>query len=42
VIELAKIFGEHGPAYREKFKGRIPASHLRAMAARFSPGLTRR
>jgi len=33
VIELAEVFRQHGPAYREKFKGRIPASHLRAMAA---------
>jgi putative transposase/transposase-like zinc-binding protein len=33
VIELAEIFRHHGPAYRAKFKGRIPASHLKAMAA---------
>jgi hypothetical protein len=33
VSELAEIFRQHGPAYREKFKGRIPASHLQAMAA---------
>jgi hypothetical protein len=33
VIELAEIFRQHGPAYREKFKGRIPASHLKVMAA---------
>jgi hypothetical protein len=33
VIELAEIFRQHGPAYRDKFKGRIPASHLKAMAA---------
>jgi hypothetical protein len=32
-IELAEIFRQHGPAYREKFKGRIPTSHLKAMAA---------
>ena len=32
MIELAEIFAEHGPAYREKFKGRIPASHLKTMA----------
>jgi hypothetical protein len=32
-MELAEIFGQHGPAYREKFRGRIPASHLKAMAA---------
>jgi hypothetical protein len=33
VIELAEIFRRYGPAYREKFKGRIPAGHLKAMAA---------
>jgi hypothetical protein len=33
VIELAEIFRQHGPAYRDKFRGRIPASHLKAMAA---------
>jgi Putative transposase/Transposase zinc-binding domain len=33
VIELAEVFRQHGPAYRDKFKGRIPASHLKAMAA---------
>jgi hypothetical protein len=33
VIELAEIFQKHGPAYREKFKGRIPLSHLKTMAA---------
>jgi Putative transposase/Transposase zinc-binding domain len=33
VIELAEIFRQHGPAYRDKFKERIPASHLKAMAA---------
>lgn len=33
MIELAEIFRQHGPAYRDKFKGHIPASHLRAMAA---------
>jgi putative transposase/transposase-like zinc-binding protein len=33
VIELAEIFRQHGPAYREKFKGRMPVSHLKAMAA---------
>jgi hypothetical protein len=32
-MELAEIFRQHGPAYREKFKGRIPVSHLKAMAA---------
>ncbi|MFN8459399.1 MAG: IS91 family transposase [Anaerolineae bacterium] len=31
--ELAEIFRQHGPAYRDKFKGRIPASHLKAMQA---------
>lgn len=31
--ELAEIFRQHGPVYREKFKGRIPISHLKAMAA---------
>lgn len=33
MTELAEIFRQHGPAYREKFKGRIPASHLEVMAA---------
>lgn len=33
MIELAEIFRQHGPAYRQKFKGRIPASHLKAMTA---------
>lgn len=33
MIELAEIFHQHGPAYRDKFKGRIPASHLKVMAA---------
>jgi len=33
VIELAEVFRQPGPAYREKFRGRIPASHLKAMAA---------
>jgi len=32
VIELAEIFRQYGPVYREKFKGRIPLSHLQAMA----------
>jgi hypothetical protein len=32
-IELAEIFRQHGPAYRAKFKGRIPVSHLKAMTA---------
>jgi hypothetical protein len=33
MIELAEIFRQHGPAYRDKFRGRIPASHLQAMTA---------
>jgi hypothetical protein len=33
MTELAEIFRQHGPAYRDKFKGRIPVSHLKAMAA---------
>ena len=33
MIELAEIFRCHGPAYRQKFGGHIPASHLKAMAA---------
>lgn len=33
MIELADIFREYGPAYRAKFAGRIPQSHLRAMRA---------
>lgn len=33
MIELAEIFRQHGPAYRNKFKRRIPVSHLKAMAA---------
>lgn len=33
MIELAEIFRQHGPAYRDKFKGRIPASHLKVMQA---------
>jgi len=33
VIELAEILRQHGPAYRAKFNGRIPASHLRVMEA---------
>jgi hypothetical protein len=33
VIELAEIFRQHGPAYRDKFKGRIPVSHLQVMQA---------
>ena len=33
MIELAEIFRQHGPAYRDKFTGRIPASHLQVMQA---------
>jgi hypothetical protein len=33
VSELAEIFRQYGPPYRDKFKGRIPASHLQAMQA---------
>ena len=33
MIQLAEIFRCHGPAYRQKFGGHIPASHLKAMAA---------
>jgi hypothetical protein len=33
VTELAEIFRQYGPAYREKFKGRLPTSHLKAMIA---------
>ena len=32
MIELAEILRQHGPAYREKFGGRMPASHLKVMA----------
>jgi hypothetical protein len=32
-MELAEVFRQHGPAYREKFQGRIPASHLKVMRA---------
>jgi hypothetical protein len=31
VVELADIFREAGPAYRQAFEGRIPPSHLHAM-----------
>lgn len=31
MVELADIFRLHGPAYREKFRDRMPPSHLRAM-----------
>lgn len=33
MIELAEVFRQHGPAYRTKFKGGIPASHLKVMQA---------
>jgi hypothetical protein len=33
VIELAEIFRQYGPAYRAKFSGRIPTSHLQVMQA---------
>jgi hypothetical protein len=32
-LELADIFRQYGPAYRQKYASRIPASHLRAMRA---------
>ncbi len=31
MVELADIFIEYGPSYREKYEERMPASHLRAM-----------
>ncbi|HMN29031.1 MAG TPA: IS91 family transposase [Caldilineaceae bacterium] len=33
MVELADIFRRYGPAYREQFGERMPASHLQAMAA---------
>lgn len=33
MIDLAEILRTHGPAYREKFAGRMPDSHRRAMDA---------
>jgi putative transposase/transposase-like zinc-binding protein len=33
MIELAEVFRQHGPAYRDKFRGRIPARHLQVMQA---------
>ena len=33
VIELADIFRRYGPAYRQKYASRMPASHLKAMRA---------
>ena len=32
MVELADIIQRYGPAYREKFGDRMPASHLKAMA----------
>ena len=32
MVELAEIFHRYGPAYREKFGDRMPASHRKAMA----------
>jgi Putative transposase/Transposase zinc-binding domain len=32
-LELADIFRQYGPAYRQKYAHRMPASHLRAMRA---------
>ena len=32
MVKLAEIFCQHGPAYREQFGDRMPASHLQAMA----------
>jgi hypothetical protein len=33
MIELAEIFRRHGPEYRQKFEGRMPRAHLKAMEA---------
>jgi len=33
VIELGEIFRQCGPAYRQKYAGRIPSNHLQAMRA---------
>lgn len=33
VIELADIFRSCGPAYRQKYGGRIPSNHLQVMRA---------
>lgn len=33
MIELAEIFRQYEPGYRAKFAGRIPAGHLKALAA---------
>jgi rubrerythrin len=32
-LELAEIFRRYGPAYRQKYASRIPATHLKAMRA---------
>jgi hypothetical protein len=32
-LELAGIFRQYGPAYRQKYASRMPASHLKAMRA---------
>ena len=32
-VELAEIFRQYGPAYRQKYASRMPASHLKAMRA---------
>jgi len=32
-LELADIFRQYGPAYRQKYTSRMPASHLKAMRA---------
>jgi hypothetical protein len=32
VIELAEVFRQHGPAYKEKYSSRMLPSHLRAMS----------
>ena len=32
-VELADIFRQYGPAYRQKYASRMPASHLQAMRA---------
>jgi hypothetical protein len=33
LVELAEIFRQYGPAYREKYAARMPPSHLAAMQA---------
>jgi Transposase zinc-binding domain len=32
-LELAEIFRRYGPAYRQKYANRMPATHLKAMRA---------